>query len=177
VVPGGGGEMNDESRARWFERWQRRVSRAAFRVAYYVYEVRVRLTRPITIGVRVLLIENDTALLVRHTYRDGWFLPGGGVKRHETLEHAARREAAEEVGAFEVGTLRLLGVFTNFGEHKSDHVAAFVCIDFAYTGQHDEEIAQIEAFPLDRLPENLSPGTARRIAEYRRGEFGLTGRW
>jgi ADP-ribose pyrophosphatase YjhB (NUDIX family) len=154
-----------------------RVKRLAFRTAYLGFETWVRVWHPVTIGVRVLLIEHGTVLLVRHTYRDGWFLPGGGVKRRETLEQAARREAHEEVGAARLGTLRLLGVHSNFGEHKSDHVVAFVCTDFIYTGDHDEEIAQVQAFPLDSLPANLSPGTARRVAEYLRGEFGVTGRW
>jgi ADP-ribose pyrophosphatase YjhB (NUDIX family) len=50
---------------------------------------------------------------------------GRRIKRRETLEAAARREVREEAGA-EAHGLRLLGIYDNFCERKSDHVAIFV---------------------------------------------------
>lgn len=151
--------------------------RAGYRAGYLGLGLASRLWKPITVGVRVLLIENETVVLVEHTYRRGWFLPGGGVKRDETLEGAARREVREEIGAVDIGPLSLLGVYSNFGEHKSDHVAVFVCTEFTYTGEHDEEIARMAAFPLDALPRGITRGAANRIAEYQAGTSGLVGRW
>ncbi len=59
-------------------------------------------TRPMTLGVRVV-VENEIGevLLVRHTYVEGWYLPGGGVEASETMAQSASKELREEVG-FEI---------------------------------------------------------------------------
>lgn len=88
----------------------------------------------------------------------------------------ARREAAEEVGA-ELGRLDLFGVYSNFLEGKSDHVAVFVCTAFSLTGQTDREIEAFEFFALDSLPDRVSPGTRRRIDEYLAGAGPHLGLW
>ncbi|GAB4505252.1 MAG: NUDIX domain-containing protein [Anaerolineales bacterium] len=138
------------------------------RLLYLGYRLYCFLLRPVTLGVRVMLIRNDQVLLVRQTYMAGWFMPGGGLKRDETLEEAARREAHEETGA-ELGALELLGVYTHFGEWKSDHNLLFLCTDFTLVGQPDYEIAEVRFFPLQALPEDIHPGHRRRLEEYRAG--------
>jgi 8-oxo-dGTP pyrophosphatase MutT (NUDIX family) len=95
-------------------------------------------------------------------------MPGGGVKRGETLEQAIRREAYEEIGA-QMGELTLLGAYTHFGEHKSDHNVLFHCTEFTYGGKQDYEIAEVRFFPLDALPDGLLAGHRQRIEEYRSG--------
>ena len=125
-----------------------------------------RITRPLTLGVRLILLKEQSVLLVRHTYQTShWFLVGGGVKRNENLTEAARREAREEVGA-NLGELALLGIYTNYFDYKSDHVVVFVCDDFMLSGSTDREIEKAEFFPLGNLPENLASGHRRRIQEY-----------
>ncbi len=119
-------------------------------------------------GVRVMMIQNNQVLLIRQTYIPGWFMPGGGLKRGETLEQAARREALEETGA-QLRNIQLMGAYTNFKEMKTDHNIVFTCTDFTMSGKHDSEIAEIRFFELDKLPEGLWPGHRRRLEEYQAG--------
>ncbi len=150
--------------------------KTSHRLAYRAMRVWWHVRRPVTLGVRVLLIRGDEILLIRHTYMRSWFAPGGGVGRGETLEQAVRREAREEVGAT-LHDLRLLGTYTSFKEGKSDHVVMFVSTDFDVDGTSDHEIEQIEWFPLDALPDPMSPATLRRIQEYQEGEGPYFGDW
>ena len=147
------------------------------RLLYPGFRLYCFVIRPKTLGVRVMLIRNDEVLLVRQTYMPGWFLPGGGVKRGETLEQAARREVCEESGV-EMGNLGLLGAYTHFGAHKSDHSALFLCTNFTIAGKQDKEIAELRFFPLEALPDGLMSGHRRRIEEYRSGkEIPQFGEW
>jgi len=138
------------------------------RLVYLAYQVYCFFFRPLTLGVRVMMIQDGKVLLVRHTYLDGWFMPGGGVKRGETLDQAARREAHEEVGA-QLNEISLIGAYSHFLEWKSDHNILFFSNDFTLNGGHDREIAELHFFPLDKLPENLYPSHRRRLEEYRMG--------
>ena len=150
------------------------------RLARWLYQAELlwwRLTRPVTLGVRLLAVQDGTVLLVRHTYQSQWYLPGGGVKRGETLEQAIRREAAEEVGAT-LGKVRLLGVYTNFYEYKSDHVIVFVCDALTVQGKESHEIERYGFFAFDDLPPDTSPGSRKRIAEYsKQTSMPIIGMW
>jgi 8-oxo-dGTP diphosphatase len=52
-----------------------------------------------TVGAMCMITREDGArLLVRHSYRQGWGVPGGLLKRGEEAAAGARRECMEEVG-------------------------------------------------------------------------------
>ena len=146
------------------------------RLIYRVRRLWWRIARPITVGVRVLLVRDGGVLLVKHTYQDSWYMPGGGVKRGETLEQAIRREAAEEVGA-RLDGLQLLGAYSSSCEGKSDHVVVFSCTSFSLGGETDAEIERFRFFALDGLPAETSRGTRLRIGEYLRGDVPCFGLW
>jgi ADP-ribose pyrophosphatase YjhB (NUDIX family) len=135
-----------------------------------------RARRPLTLGVRVMVLDpEDRVVLVRHTYGEHWYLPGGGVKKQESFGAAMARELREEV-AIDAFTLdRILGVYHSRSEGKSDHVVAYVvrvADPSAMTKADPIEIEAAEWFALDALPESTSPATLRRIAEYRAGAVG-----
>lgn len=139
------------------------------RVLYLAARAYWIVAKPLTLGVRVMLVRGDEVLLVKHSYQRQWFVPGGLVERGETLAQAARREAREEVGAV-LGPLALVGVFSNFAEGKSDHITVFACTDFTLTPTPNAEIERSGFFSPGALPEEVSPGTRRRIEAYARGE-------
>ena len=138
------------------------------RTLYWLRKIYQFFLQPINLGVRTMLIQDGKVLLVRHVYQGGWFMPGGGMKRKETLEHAARRECYEEAGV-EMQKIELFGIFFNYSEWKSDHIALFLSEDFTMTDKKDSEIAEKRLFPLDDLPESLGSGHRRRLQEYQAG--------
>lgn len=147
------------------------------RILYFCYRVYCFLFRPIRVGVRVMMLNGDQVLLVRQTYLPGWFMPGGGLKRGETLEQAARREAYEETGA-RLGKLELVGAYTSFEDFKTDHNIVFLCRDFTLNGKSDSEIAEMRFFELDHLPDGLCPGHRQRLEEIRTAkEYPQFGEW
>jgi ADP-ribose pyrophosphatase YjhB (NUDIX family) len=146
------------------------------RMAYEALHVYWLVRKPITVGVRILAIQGDKVLLVRHTYQDAWFFPGGGVKSGESLEDAIRREAEEEAG-MTFKQVKLFGVYTNFFEGKNDHIIVFLTKDFTVNGKKDHEIEKVQFFPLEQLPEDLSAGCLHRVEDYLAGEQPRFGAW
>ena len=147
------------------------MKRAFLHLLYKIYSLQFFFTRPTTIGVRVMFIRDGQVLLVKHSYQDGWLIPGGGIKRKETPEQAARRECREEVGA-EVGNLELIGIYTNFVDYRSDHIVLFVCHDFSIHPKKDFEIEHAEFFYIYELPDDMMKGNRQRIEEYLDGKSG-----
>lgn len=143
----------------------RRLRVLAIRMAGRALAVRRRLLKPVTLGVRILLVRDGEVLLVRHTYMSGWYLPGGGLRRRETLEAAIRREAREEVGA-SFDSAWQLAAFSNFEEALSDHLVVFVAEGFTLSPATSDEIAEARFSPLTSLPPGTSAGTRKAIAYY-----------
>lgn len=119
-----------------------------------------------TLGVRVIASDEDRrVLLIRHTYADGWHLPGGGVDHGETALQAALRELAEE-GGVAADSAQVVGFYSNHTRFKNDHIVLYRAHEWRSCPPHENgEIAERGFFTLDALPNGVTPGTRRRLAE------------
>lgn len=127
------------------------------------------LWKRMTLGARVMVVDGDKVLLIRHTYVPGWQFPGGGVSPGETLEQAGARETLEETGYRVGGAMQLFGVYHNTSPVTNrDHVAFYVATHFekVLDRKPDHEIAEVSWFDRHALPEKVTPATSQRIDEY-----------
>jgi ADP-ribose pyrophosphatase YjhB (NUDIX family) len=123
-----------------------------------------------------MVIEEDKLLLVKPVYLDYWTLPGGGVKRDESLDQTARREVWEETGV-RLGPLTLLGVYDNLCEGKRDYVVLFQAGCVSREEVSSWEVERAEFFSVEDLPTDLSPATLLRLEERAAGGFPSFGQW
>ncbi|MEO5691231.1 MAG: NUDIX hydrolase [Candidatus Saccharimonadales bacterium] len=120
--------------------------------------------------VRVMLIDDASNVLLVRSWlsKQLWSLPGGGVERGETPEHASVREIKEETG-FSIDKSSLQFVTTL----RNDQMRAdlpiflsrikrkdFVPLKFPYSF----EIIDRKWFPLDQLPRGMTDYSAEAIA-------------
>ena len=126
-------------------------------------------------GASIIVEDGQGRILMQQRADDGtWSYPGGRIEIDETVEDGARREVREECG-LEVGELRLLGVFSG---KELNHVypnGNEVCgVDIVYisndfTGRLqsvDGEAKHLGFFPIDALPQPISPMNAKQLRAY-----------
>ena len=148
----------------------RRALEPVIRPAMHTYW---RFSRPATLGARAMVIDGQGRIfLVKHSYIDGWHLPGGGVEVGETLIEALARELWEEGNIELAGPPVLHGVFFHPLYSTRDHVTIYVVREFRQPAPPvpNREIIAHGFFPLDALPEDTTAGTRARIAEVLGGE-------
>ena len=134
-----------------------------------LFHIYFLLRRPMTLGVRGLIHDraSNSVFLIRHTYVPGWQFPGGGVEVGETLAEALTRELAEEGNIALTAPPLLKSMHFNRRSSNRDHVGFYLIEAFSQTApkRPDHEIAEAGFFPLDRLPQDTTPATLRRITE------------
>ncbi len=147
-------------------------------IAYKLATIYWKIFRPQTFGVKLLLINDGKVLLVEHSYTRGYHLPGGGVKSGEMFEQALKREILEELGLY-FNDIQLFGVYQNTKQGKIDTVITFISttpVDLN-KAKLSNEINRADFFSLDILPENITPGSRKRIQEYLSNNFPIAKEW
>ena len=127
-----------------------------------------RFSRGLTIGVRGLVFDaQGRVFLVKHSYVNGWHLPGGGVEHGETLIAALTRELREEGNIELLGPPELYGIYWNRRIAWRDHVALYVVRSFRQTAppQPNSEIVAHGFFAPDAFPEGTTVSTRARVTE------------
>lgn len=168
--------------------WRHRLLALIYTPANYLRNSLRHLLGQQSIGVCALVLRGDgmqhgarEVLLVRHSYRPGWCLPGGGLKRGETPLAGLARELQEEVGLTLTGQPRLLQIYRQDWYGMVDYPILFeVDGDRGVSGaariMGGLEILELGWFAIDALPADTHPAVIRRLAEWR-GEQAPGAHW
>ncbi len=118
------------------------------------------------VGATVFALdERERLLLLMRTDNRMWGVPGGALELGETVEEAAHRETREET-CLEIGGMTLFGVFSGSelhykypnGDETYNVSIVYLTHDLRGTLELDPaEHSGYRYFPLNALPENISP--------------------
>ncbi len=118
------------------------------------------------VGAAVFALDDQNRLLMlMRTDNKMRGVPDGAVELGEKVEEAARRETREEIG-LEIGEISLFGVFSGeelYYQYPNGDEVHNVSIIYLTHDLHGEmqidskEHSGYQYFPLDALPENISP--------------------
>jgi mutator protein MutT len=149
----------------------------------YIKDLRKLIgNRPILMCGASVILYNDAGqvLMLHRTDNDCWSFPGGAVELGEKVEEAAIRESLEETG-LTVENLELFGVFSGERLHYTYpngdevYVVDIVFKSNSYQGELrlNREGKEAKFFPIDALPENISPPVIPVIEQLknRKSEF------
>jgi 8-oxo-dGTP pyrophosphatase MutT (NUDIX family) len=128
----------------------------------------VRLLSPsFTAGANCVVInDRDSVLLVRHSYRADWGLPGGLIQRHEEPHVAAVRETREEIG-LDVTLIGPPEVLMDPHLQQIDFVFRASPVSGSTAAPRSAEIIEVAWFTIDALP------SLQRDARESLGALGL----
>ena len=134
------------------------LRRVVYRAGYNAMRVIWLVSRPTLDGVKCVITDGDSVLLVRHTYGPSrWDLPGGRIEGSEPPLDAAQREMTEELG-LRIADWTSLGEMHVTNDHRRDTLYLFQVEVRAPALTIDRgELALACWFRRSGLPSDLAP--------------------
>ena len=144
----------------------------------YILDLRKKLGHDTLIltGSGVIVVNDKNEILLGKRADNGyWDYPAGSMELGESFEECARRETKEETG-LDLGELEFLmslsGKETYYEYPNKDRIyfagILYICFDFSGEMKvQEEEVIEQAFFPIDALPDNLSPGTIEVVEKAR----------
>lgn len=135
---------------RWFFKLLVRIYLPLAKLYWFVF-------RPKTVGVKCVLRHGDKVLLIKNSYGlKLWTLPGGGVKRNESIMDAVIREVREEVG-ITINDPRECGSLFSDEDYKRSTTWIFTTQVSSNRFEIDDlEVEEAKWFLKDELPQKKS---------------------
>ncbi len=110
--------------------------------------------------------QRPIVLIERKNPPYGWAIPGGFMDVGESIEHAAIREAKEEV-CLDVQLKALLGIYSDPARDKRGHtVTAVYVAEASGEPQAADDARNLAVFAVDALPSELAFDHAMVLKDY-----------
>lgn len=123
------------------------------------------LVSPVDLGVMAFVEQGNRVVLVRHSYRSGWMLPGGAVGRGEAPAEAILRELKEEIGLTHAAPPQLMGLYTRRTGFATNVVALYRVREAVFVFRPGFEIRAVRLADPAAPPGGTTPATCRRLLE------------
>ncbi|HUO97845.1 MAG TPA: NUDIX domain-containing protein [Rhizomicrobium sp.] len=123
------------------------------------------LWHPVDLGAIAFVEQGGRVVLVRHSYKSGWMLPGGSVNRGEPPAEAILRELKEEIGLTHAATPQLFGLYTRRAGLATNAVALFRVREAVFVFKPGFEIREVRLVDPAAPPDDATPATKRRLKE------------
>jgi 8-oxo-dGTP pyrophosphatase MutT (NUDIX family) len=122
---------------------------------------------PVCFGTNAIVEQADgTVILVRHRYMPGLCFPGGGVGAGEPPQQAVMRELQEEIGVTCADSVEFLGLYTRKVWWTTNVITLFRVRGAKINFKPSLEISEVVAADPHSPPQDTSPATRRRLAEF-----------
>lgn len=126
---------------------------------------RALVLNPVDLGAIAVVEQAGKVVLVRHSYKSGWLLPGGAVEHNEPPAEAIVRELREEIGLTTSEPPELFGVYARRGVWATNYVLLYRIREAQFAFKPSWEIRELLLVDPAYPPAGTGAGSLRRLQE------------